>query len=107
VLRAGPLDTLATIYTPTEGTNSIGEPVLTYTTEFATRWIEIIPMSGSEQVASLVSIGTVTHRIRMRYLDGLKPKMRVVADGRTFEILSAVERGRREEHELMVTEVVD
>jgi hypothetical protein len=43
----------------------------------------------------------------MRYTSGLKPKMRVVAEGRTFEIMSAVERGRREEHELLVSEVVD
>jgi SPP1 family predicted phage head-tail adaptor len=51
--------------------------------------------------------GVVTHRVRMRYTSGLKPKMRLTADGRTFEIMSAVERGRREEHELLVSEVVD
>jgi hypothetical protein len=43
----------------------------------------------------------------MRYTPGLKPKMRLASEGRTFEIDSVVERGRREEHELLVTEVVD
>jgi len=33
--------------------------------------------------------------------------MRLVSECRTFEIASVVERGRREEHELLVTEVVD
>jgi hypothetical protein len=43
----------------------------------------------------------------MRYTDGLKPKYRIVAEGRTFEIVSVLEKGRRVEHELLVTEVVD
>jgi hypothetical protein len=33
--------------------------------------------------------------------------MRFTCEGRTFEIMSVVERGRREEHELMASEVVD
>jgi len=106
MLHSGIMDHKATIQTPTETTNSIGEPTLTYST-FATRWIALLPLSGAERVASLQNEGTVTHRVRMRYTDGLKPKMRLISQGRTFEIDSVVERGRREEHELLVTEVVD
>lgn len=106
MLKSGIMDQLATIETPTEGTNSIGEPTFTYST-FATRWIALLPLSGAERVASMQNEGTVTHRVRMRYTAGLKSKMRLVSDGRTFEIDSVVERGRREEHELLVTEVVD
>ena len=106
MLKSGIMDQKATIQTPTEGTNSIGEPTFTYST-FATRWMALLPVSGAERVASLQNEGTVTHRVRMRYTSGLKPKMRLVSEGRTFEIDSVVERGRREEHELLVTEVVD
>lgn len=106
MLHSGVMDSKATIETPLDTVNSIGEPVLTYST-FATRWIALLPLSGAERVASLQNEGTVTHRVRMRYTNGLKPKMRLVSDGRTFEIDSVVERGRREEHELLVTEVVD
>lgn len=106
MLQSGIMDQKATIESPTEGTNSIGEPTFTYST-FATRWIALLPLSGAERVASMQNEGTVTHRVRMRYTSGLKPKMRLVSDGRTFEIDSVVERGRREEHELLVTEVVD
>lgn len=106
MLKSGLMDQKATIQTPTEGTNSIGEPTFTYST-FATRWMALLPLSGAERVASLQNEGTVTHRVRMRYTSGLKPKMRLVSEGRTFEIDSVVERGRREEHELLVTEVVD
>lgn len=106
MLRSGEMYSLATLETPTEGTNAIGEPTLTWST-FATRWIAVLPLSGAERVASMQNEGTVTHRVRMRYTHGLKPKMRLVSQGRTFEIGSVVERGRREEHELLVTEVVD
>jgi len=105
-LRSGDMYTLATVQTPTESTNSIGEPELAWST-FATRWIAILPLSGNETINAMANEGAVTHRVRMRYTNGLKPKMRLTADGRTFEIMSAVERGRREEHELLVSEVVD
>jgi SPP1 family predicted phage head-tail adaptor len=106
MLKAGIMDQKAEIQSPTEGVNSIGEPTFTYSA-FATRWMALLPLSGAERIASLQNEGTVTHRVRMRYTAGLKPKMRLVSEGRTFEIDSVVERGRREEHELLVTEVVD
>ncbi len=106
MLKSGIMDQKAEIQTPTEGVNSIGEPTFTYSA-FATRWMALLPLSGAERIASLQNEGTVTHRVRMRYTAGLKPKMRLVSEGRTFEIDSVVERGRREEHELLVTEVVD
>jgi hypothetical protein len=100
------MDNLAVVQTPTESANAIGEPILTWST-FATRWVAILPLSGNEQITALANEGNVTHRIRMRYTAGIKPKMRLVSEGRTFEIMSVVERGRREEHELMASEVVD
>lgn len=106
MLRSGTMDHLAVVQTPTESANAIGEPILTWST-FATRWIAILPLSGNEQITALANEGNVTHRIRMRYTAGIKPKMRLVSEGRTFEIMSVVERGRREEHELMASEVVD
>ena len=100
------MDQLAVVQTPTESANAIGEPILTWSA-FATRWIAILPLSGNEQITALANEGNVTHRIRMRYTAGIKPKMRLVSEGRTFEIMSVMERGRREEHELMASEVVD
>lgn len=105
-LRSGDMDTLATVQAPAESANSVGEPILTWST-FAQRWIAVLPLSGSEQIQAMANEASVTHRIRMRYTEGLKPKMRIVSDGRTFEIMSVVEVGRREGHDLMVTEVVD
>jgi SPP1 family predicted phage head-tail adaptor len=106
MLRSGIMDQLAVVQTPTESANAIGEPILTWS-DFATRWIAILPLSGNEQITAMANEGNITHRIRMRYTAGLKPKMRLVSDGRTFEVMSVIERGRREEHELMASEVVD
>lgn len=106
MLRAGLLDKTAVIQTPADSVNSLGEPVLTYST-FKTRRIALLPTSGTEQIDAMATQGTVLHRIRMRYTAGLKPKMRVVCESRTFEIQSVMERGRREEHEVLATEVVD
>ena len=107
MIRSGDLDHKATIQTPEESQNAVGETVLTWST-FATRWVNVLPLSGTEQLQAAAAEAMVTHRIRMRYTEGLKPKMRLLVDGRTFEIMSVLERGmRREEHELMVSEVTD
>jgi SPP1 family predicted phage head-tail adaptor len=106
MLRSGDLNLKATIETPTESANGIGEPILTWST-FATRWIAIVPLSGAEQITAMANSGSVTHRVRLRYTAGIKPKMRIQADGRRFEIMSVIERTHREEHELMVGETID
>jgi len=78
MIRSGDMDTLATVQSPADSTNSIGEPVLTWST-FATRWIAILPLSGNEAINAMANQGVVTHRVRMRYTAGLKPN---AADGK-------------------------
>ena len=70
MLRSGLMDKLAEVQTPTESTNSIGEPELTWSA-FAQRWIALLPLSGSESINAMAGQGVVTHRIRMRYTSGL------------------------------------
>ncbi len=106
MLPAGIMDKKATIQTPTETLNELNEPTLTYST-YKTRMVALLPLSGNEQINAMANEASVTHRIRMRFTSGLVPKMRIVIDSRTFEIMSVLERGRREEHECMVSEVLD
>jgi SPP1 family predicted phage head-tail adaptor len=105
-MNTGQLDKKAVIQQPVEARNSLGEYTLTWS-DWATRYIAILPLSGVESINALAVEATVTHRIRMRYTNGLQPKFRIIAEGRTFEIISVLEKGRRVEHELLVTEVVD
>lgn len=105
-MQTGILDTKAVIQQPTEARNSLGEFTLSWS-DWATRYIAILPLAGSEAINALAIEATVTHRVRMRYTQGLQPKYRIIAEGRTFDIISVIERGRRVEHELLVTEVID
>lgn len=105
-MQTGTLDRKAVIQQPAEARNSLGEFTLTWS-DWATRYIALLPLSGTETINALALEATVTHRVRMRYTAGLQPKYRIVCEGRTFEIISVLEKGRRVEHELLVTEVVD
>lgn len=104
-MRAGDLDTLVTIESPAERANGIGEMVITWSV-FAKRWASFVALSGAEQQQFLSTETTTTHRVRMRYTPGLKPKMRLIAKGKRYEIMSVLERGRQQEHELMVMEFI-
>ena len=61
------------------------------------RWASVEPLRGQELMNARQVQADVTHRVRVRKADGVTPKMQVVFDNRTFEILSVLnieERGR-------------
>jgi SPP1 family predicted phage head-tail adaptor len=68
-----------------EPQNSMGETEPNWQT-LATASASVEPISGSEYFAAAQTNASVTHRIRMRYISGLTPKMRIVWGDRTFEI---------------------
>lgn len=63
----------------------------------ATVWAEIQPKTGREVFESDQLGGRVTHDVRMRYRDGVTPKMRIFHAGRTFDIRFAANAGERGE----------
>jgi SPP1 family predicted phage head-tail adaptor len=68
----------------------------------------IQPISGREYFAAQSTQADVTHRINLRHLTGVTPKMRVKYGSRIFDILSVInvdERNR--ELQLMCRESVD
>jgi SPP1 family predicted phage head-tail adaptor len=75
---------------------------------FATAQGSIEPISGREYFAAQTTQAEVTHRISLRYLTGVTPKMRVKYGSRIFDILSVInvdERNR--ELQLMCRESID
>jgi SPP1 family predicted phage head-tail adaptor len=62
---------------------------------FAVAQASIEPISGREYIAAQSTQAEVTHRIRLRYLSGVTPKMRVNCNSRIFDILSAINVGER------------
>ena len=80
-------------------------------------WAEIIPIGGSSSKLNLsagkeVMVGgqvqaEVSHRILLRYRDGVLPSMRLVFESRIFNIRSVANiEERREKLELLVQEGV-
>lgn len=61
--------------------------VITAWDTYATRYAEIVTMRGAERIETDQEISQATHRVRMRFVDGLVPEMRIIYNGRTFEIL--------------------
>jgi SPP1 family predicted phage head-tail adaptor len=75
---------------------------------YATAWASIEPLSGREYIAAQSTQADVTHRIRLRYLSGVTPKMHVNYSSRIFNILSVINiNEQNRELQLMCKESID
>jgi len=106
-MRAGPLRKRVAIEQATETQDSQNEPIVTWTV-YKYRWASIEPVRGNERYLSQEKLASVTHKIRIRYTEGVTPKMRINWAGRLFEIESIVDPfERHRDMQLMCTEYVD
>lgn len=77
-------------------------------TQFACVWAEVkdILPSRAERMADQIQIARRPARIRIRYLPGITPDMRVIIANRIHQIIAGPSMlGRREAIELMVEEL--
>ena len=70
-----------------ESVNDNGYPVEGWTTK-CYLWADIKTVKGSEMITSATEVNTDTYRFIIRYTRGLHAKLRVVFNGRTFDIQS-------------------
>lgn len=63
--------------------------------EFALVRARIIPVSGNEKFQQDQFLNQVTHKIEMRYLKGVTPQMRILFDGRYFDIEAVIDESER------------
>jgi SPP1 family predicted phage head-tail adaptor len=94
-MQAGRLDRRITIEQPTESTGAIGDVTESWS-DFATVWAGKDDRSGREALSPEIERGEVETVWRIRHLDGLTMKMRIVYDGRIYDIRSIREIGRGE-----------
>jgi len=93
-----------TIEQVTETVNSVGEPIITWTT-FAIVWASVAPLDGREFWASKQINSEVTGKIKIRYLSGINTKMRVLFGSRVFDIEAILNvEERNKEMTLLVKE---
>ena len=75
--------------------NDYGASVQSWRT-VATVWAEVRPLSGREYFSAQQVQSEVTTQIWLRYIDGIKPTMKVKFGKREFEIISVLNTKERD-----------
>jgi len=90
----------------TETRDSIGGVIETWST-YSALYAEVQPLNGREYFDSKAIQADTTIRFRIRYLQGIIPKMRINYNSRLFDIESVIDVDeRRKEMVLMCKESV-
>jgi SPP1 family predicted phage head-tail adaptor len=105
MIDPGRLRERVTIQQATEVRNAMGEVVQSWET-FAERWASVDGLSSREFLLQGQQQTEISHRVRMRYVDGMVATMRLLWRGRVLEITSLLEHNNRSEHELLCNERV-
>ena len=106
MIRAGDLEHRIEIWAPREPDtqNPYGEEAGTFTLA-ATRWGSITFLTGRELAFAAQQQSEATHKVVLRFFEGLTTRHRLVHRGKTYEIESVNDDNFRGiEHEIMVKE---
>jgi len=104
-MRSGNLKHKIIIQTYSETQNDFGEVVKGWE-DFKTAYASITPLSAKEYYKAGTN-AEVSHKIELRYLKDIKPKMRVMFGAREFSIESVLNiREANKTLQLICTEVV-
>lgn len=105
-MRIGNLRSYLTIQNVTESFDENLELILSWGT-FANVWGEYTPLVGREYYASKVVNAEVTGTVRIRYLAGVTPEMRIIDGTKTYGIEAVINiDNKNEELVLLVKEVL-
>ena len=104
-MRSGNLKHKITIQTFAAVKDEWGQTIENWV-DLKTIYSSITPLSAKEFFKEGVQ-AEVTHKIEMRYFDGVKPKMQVIYGARVFSITSVIDiREARKTLQLICKEVV-
>ncbi len=103
-MRAGALNNLLTIQQNGTSVDELGQPIEGWT-DVAQVWGNIRHLRGVEAIKAGAVTSTVSASIRIRYRPDLNAGMRVLADGRTYEIKAVLPDMQRREYVDLVCEV--
>ena len=102
-MQPGLLRERVEIQRPTETRNPLGEVSQAWST-YATRYASVQTMR-SREVLNAGQVGlNITHKVRLRHLEGLKSSDRIQWRGRTLEIVSVLEHEQFTVYELLCEE---
>lgn len=107
MIRAGEMRHRLSIQEQTFVPDAAGQPEEAWALH-AEVWGAVEPLLGNEFVASLQRQDRLPTRFRMRFLEGVVPRMRIVFDGRLFDILTVqVPAGIKHEMIVLAEEQVE
>lgn len=58
-------------------------------------WAQVRPITGDERLRAGQVTGRITHKVTLRYRDGIVPAMRFRQGARILDIVAVLESGRR------------
>lgn len=106
-MRAGLLHEQVIIQKKSVTRDAYGAEVITWTT-LATVRASLEPLRGREYMEARQVQADVDYRIRIRYLNTVRPTMRVLWGTRVFDVISVIHVGeRRVETQLMSREQIN
>lgn len=103
-IQAGRLKERILIETPKESRNTLGESYMSWQT-LATVYASVNGMNSREILQAMQANVIATHKIHIRFREGINHQARITWRGRTMEVASVVERYGRTLLELLVREV--
>ena len=88
-MRPGLLQYRVEIQHPTSTNDAMGQPVTTWRTT-QTRWAGVMPLTSREGFYAKSVRPELSHRITLRWFDGLEHGHRIKMDARIFDIASII-----------------
>jgi len=95
-MRAGPLRNKAEIQRLGTDQNDFGEVEEGEFVKFKDVWCSITPIKGNESFLSNVDYAKTTHKIRIRYIDGVNASQRLIWSNRIFNFLGVINISERD-----------
>lgn len=106
MISAGELNKRITIEKKVTKGNGRGGVCSVEWEEFATIWAAILPLSGREIIQAEQLKSEITGRVKMRFMPGISPEMRIKFGNRIFNIAGIINTNEaNRELILMVKEV--
>lgn len=102
-MEPGSLREVVELQQPTETRNALGEVTQSWAT-YATRYAAVQTLRSKEMLNAQQNGLHITHKVRLRHVDGLKASHRLRWRSRLLEIVSVLEHEQYTVHELLCTE---
>jgi len=102
-MNPGQLRERIEIQQPTETRSALGEVTQTWTT-WKSRWASVQTLNSKQVLTANQQDLRITHKVRLRYLDGLKSSYRIKWRDRVLQVVSVLEHAQFTVHELLCEE---